>query len=561
MVEIDFKKQRIGEILLNKKLITEIQLMEALEIQKETGEKIGDVLIRKGYISDSTLVELISFQRGYDTIDLSKIQDNIDPSVANLVSKDFAFKRKIFPFKLIDSTLHVAMTDPRDISAVDEVRLLTGYNIKPYITTRKDIEDTIKLYTSDDYSLKEVQEIMNDQDLVISEKYQEDIVEKNPLVRLANQVIMKAISLRASDIHIEPQEKTCMIRFRVDGVLQRIKDVPKTVQRLLISRYKIMGGMDITENRLPQDGRGSINFQNRMIDLRFASIPSVYGENITIRVLDRDDNIFDLEKIGMDKDTIPVYREMILLPNGSVIITGPTGSGKTTTLYASLNHIANIEKKIFTIEDPVEYRFPQIMQVQVNPKINMDFSRGLRAMMRSDPDIIMVGEIRDLETARIAMEASITGHLVLTTLHTNDAPSSLTRLLEMGIESYMISASVKCIVAQRLVRKLCENCKKEMEEVPKPSIREDIRGILEGRKIYRKVGCSRCNNTGYYGRVGIYSVMVVSRKIRQMLLMRKSTDEIEEVARKEGMRTLLESAAQKVAEGITTIEEMYRVTL
>ncbi|MCJ7472191.1 MAG: GspE/PulE family protein [Actinobacteria bacterium] len=560
MVELDFKRQKIGEILLNKKLITQTQLEESLEIQKETGEKLGEILIRKGFIGDETLVELISFQRGFDTIELSKIQDNIDPSTSNLISKEFAFKRKVFPFKLTDSTLHVAMTDPRDINAIDEIRLLTGYNVKTFITTEKDINDIIKLYTSDDYSLKEVQEIMKDEDLVISDKYEEDLVEKNPLVRLANQILLKAISLRASDVHIEPQEKSCTIRFRVDGVLQKIKDVPKTVQRLLLSRYKIMGGLDITENRLPQDGRGSINFQNRMIDLRFASIPSVYGENITIRILDRDDSVFDLNKSGMLPEDFKTYSKMISIPHGSIMITGPTGSGKTTTLYASLTRIASVEKKIFTIEDPVEYRFPQIIQVQVNQKINLDFSRGLRAMLRSDPDIIMVGEIRDLETAKVAMEASITGHLVLTTLHTNDAPSSLARLLEMGLESYMISSAVKCIVAQRLVRKLCENCKKEIDISGIP-LDKEIAPILKGKKVFTKEGCPRCNDSGYFGRVGIFSVLIISKKIREMLLERKSTDMISEAARKEGMRTLLEAAAEKIAAGITSIDELYRVVM
>ncbi|HAJ96106.1 MAG TPA: type II secretion system protein GspE, partial [Actinobacteria bacterium] len=271
MVETDIRTQRIGDILVNKNLITRDQLNETLDIQKETGEKLGDILVRKDFVNDKTLVDLLSFQRGYDRIDLSKIQDTIDESVSNLISKDFALKRKVFLFKLVSGMLHVAMTDPRDINVIDEIRLLTGYNVKPFITTQKDIDDLINLHSSDEYNLKEVQEIMKDADLTISEKYEEDTVEKNPLVKLANQIILKAISLRASDVHIEPQEKSCTIRFRVDGVLQKIKDVPKTVQRLLISRYKIMGGLDITENRLPQDGRGSIRFQSRAIDLRFAS--------------------------------------------------------------------------------------------------------------------------------------------------------------------------------------------------------------------------------------------------------------------------------------------------
>jgi len=558
MVDIDYKKEKIGQILLNRNIISQDQLNEALTLQKNTGEKLGEILIKKGYISDETLMELVSFQRGFEVIDLNKIQDKIDPSVANILSKDFTFKRKVFPFKLIDGTLHVAMIDPRDINAIDEIRLLTGYNVKPYISTKKNIESTIRLYTSDEYSLKEVQEIIKDEDFTIGKKLEEDVGETNPLVKLANQIILKGISLRASDIHIEPQEKNCTIRFRVDGVLQKIKDVPKTVQRLLISRYKIMAGMDITESRLPQDGRSSIAYGSRTIDLRLASVPTVFGENITIRILGRDESVFNLNKSGMSEDEIKTFMEMITVPHGSVIITGPTGSGKTTTLYASLNKISNVEKKIFTIEDPVEYRFPQIMQVQVNSKIDMSFARGLRAMLRSDPDIILIGEIRDLETAKIAVEAAITGHLVLTTLHTNDAPSTLSRLLEMGVESYMISSAVRGIVAQRLVRVLCDNCKKEVK-VPEESMKEEIRPILKGKKIYKAVGCKRCNNTGYTGRVGIYSLLMVTKTIRQMLLERRSTDDITDAARKEGMKTLLESGAYKVAEGLTSLEELYRV--
>ena len=557
MVDIDYKKEKIGQILLSRDIITKEQLEEALDTQRNTGEKLGEILIKKGFISDETLVELISFQRGFESVDLNKIQDKINPSVANLISKDFEFKRKIFPFELTDNTLHVAMIDPGDINVIDEIRLLTGYNVKPYISTAKTIDNIIRLYTSDDYSLREVQEIIKDEDFTVDKDVGE-IAEKNPLIRLSNQIILKAVSLRASDIHVEPQEKNCTIRFRVDGVLQKIKDVPKTVQRLLISRYKIMGGMDITESRLPQDGRSSINFRSRVIDLRLASIPTVYGENITIRILDKDESVFDLKKAGMDDDDVPKYLKMIGLPHGSIIITGPTGSGKTTTLYASLSKIASIKKKIFTIEDPVEYRFPTVMQVQVNPKIDMSFSKGLRAFLRSDPDVILVGEIRDLETAKIAMEASITGHLVLTTLHTNDAPSSLTRLMEMGVDPYIISAAVSCIVAQRLVRILCNNCKKKVD-VPVLSLNKDIRSILRGKKIYKSDGCKRCNFSGYIGRTGIFSMLVVTKRIREMLLERKSTDEINDAAREEGMRTLLESGAYKVAEGLTSLEELYRV--
>jgi type II secretory ATPase GspE/PulE/Tfp pilus assembly ATPase PilB-like protein len=316
--------------------------------------------------------------------------------------------------------------------------------------------------------------------------------------------------------------------------------------------------MDITENRLSQDGRSSFNYHGNTIDLRFASIPTVFGENITIRLLNVSENLFYIKNLGMDPEDEAKFKKMIHQPHGSIIITGPTGSGKTTTLYASLNQISSPDKKIFTIEDPVEYRLGSIMQVQVNSRVGMDFSRGLRAMLRSDPDIIMVGEIRDLETAKIVMQASVTGHLVLTTLHTNDAPSTLARLLQMGVESYMISSATSGIVAQRLVRLLCPECKQETD-LGDYTIDQDIMDILKGHKIYKPVGCSKCNNLGYKGRTGIFSVLVVSRKIREMLLEKRSADDIAEVAKTEGMKTLTLRAAEKVAEGVTSLEEMYRV--
>ncbi|MGM0367559.1 MAG: GspE/PulE family protein [Actinomycetota bacterium] len=551
-------RERLGQILLKRDFITKEQLNKALKVQKSTGKKLGKILINEGFITPEQLVEVLAYQRGFDSIDLMKNHEKIDPSAASLIPRDFAQKRNIFPFNLEDNSLFVAMFDPLDINLIDEIRLITGYNIKPFIDTLDNISAAIKKYMTDDYNLQEIKEIIDDQDFVITDKFEDEVVEENPLVKLANRIILKAISMGASDIHIEPQEKNCAIRFRIDGVMQKIKDVPKSVQRLLISRYKIMGGMDITESRLSQDGRSSFNYQNNNIDLRFASIPTVYGENITIRLLNVSTNLFNIPNLGIKEEDENIYKKMIGQPNGSIVITGPTGSGKTTTLYASLNHISSPDKKIFTIEDPVEYRFDSIMQVQVNSKVGMDFSRGLRAMLRSDPDIIMVGEIRDLETARIVMQASITGHLVLTTLHTNDAPSTLGRLMQMGAESYMISSAISCIVAQRLIRRLCPDCKQETD-LSKYSLEDEIKPILEGKKIYKSVGCDQCNNLGYSGRTGIFSVLRVSKKIREMLLQEKSAAEIGEVAKKEGMKTLLERAAEKVAEGITSLEEMYRV--
>jgi len=550
---------KIGELLVKNNLITKSQLQEALEIQKKTNKKIGEILIEEGYISEQQFKEFLSLQKGYKQVNLSKITNEIDINASNLITKEYALKARVFAFKFEDGKLAIATLDPLDIYLNDEVRMLTSYDVEPYISTKKDIGSAIKTYMSDEYSLQEVEEITKDLDFSIDEEFDEESdIQKNPLVRLANQIILKAITMRVSDVHIEPKEKSCTIRFRIDGILQEIKEVPKTVQRLLISRYKIMAGMDIIETRLPQDGRSSFNYHNRTIDLRFASLPTVFGENISIRILNKEENVFDIRNLGIKKEDLDIYLKIISQPYGSIIITGPTGSGKTSTLYASLNYISSPEKKIYTIEDPVEYKFPQIMQVQVNQKIGMSFAAGLRAMMRSDPDIIMLGEIRDLESAKIAIEASITGHLVLTTLHTNDAPSSIARLFEMGIEPYMISSALNCVVAQRLLRKLCPNCKEELNTV-NINFPDEIKNIIKDSKIYKKVGCSRCNQTGYIGRIGIFSIMVISANIRKMILEKSGADEIEAVARKEGMKTLLEVAAEKVSEGITSLDEMYRV--
>jgi len=552
-------KIKIGELLLKNNLITRSQLAEALEIQKRSGKKIGEILISENYISEREFKDFLSIQKGYKQVNLSSLTNEIDVNASNLISKDYASKACVFPFKFENSKLAIATLDPLDIYINDEIRMLTGYDVESYMSTRKDIESAIKTYMSDEYSLKEVEEITKDLDFILDEDLAEEAdVQKNPLIRLANQIILKAITMRASDIHVEPQEKYCKIRFRIDGILQEIREVPKTVQRLLISRYKIMAGMDITETRLPQDGRSSFNYHNKIIDLRFASLPTVFGENISIRILNKEENIFDIKNLGIRQEDLSAYLKIIKQPYGSIIITGPTGSGKTSTLYASLNYIATPEMKIYTIEDPVEYKFSEIMQVQVNQRIGMSFAAGLRAMMRSDPDIIMIGEIRDLETAKIAVEASITGHLVLTTLHTNDAPSSIARLFEMGIEPYMISSALQCVVAQRLLRKLCSFCK-ELVDVSTAAIPDEIKDIIRNKKVYKKHGCSRCNQSGYSGRIGIFSMMIVSANIRKMILEKAGSDEIENIARKEGMKTLLEVAAEKVAEGITSFEEMYRV--
>lgn len=551
-------RERIGTILLRANLITEEQLGKALEVHREGGQPLGKVLIDLRMITEEQLARALAKQKNLPVTNLNEYDINLQ--AVNLVPEAIARRHMVLPIGFEDGQLVLAMANPLDVHAIDDLRVLTRYDIKPVVCTESEINSAISQYLRG--SVEQVVESVA-AEARKREKAEEKPVEvatDAPVAKLVDSVISQAVTKEASDIHVEPQEKDFKIRYRVDGVLHDVMTLPKPVQAGLISRLKIMSNLDIAEHRLPQDGRCGLNISNKQIDLRVATLPTVYGENITIRILDKSKALFKLEELGFQPDTLGRYRASFLKPYGAILVTGPTGSGKSTTLYATLNVLNSPEKKIITIEDPVEYRLPGILQIQINPLAGLTFARGLRSIVRCDPDIIMVGEIRDLETAKIAIESALTGHLVLSTLHTNDAPTALTRLIEMGVEPFLVSSSIDCVLAQRLARKLCKYCKEEY--TPPKGVLEEL-GVThrprEKMKLYRPKGCRRCLNTGYKGRIGVYEVMVMSEEIEWLCAERRSADEIRRVAIKEGMRTLRDDGLEKAKQGLTSLEEIMRV--
>jgi len=453
------------------------------------------------------------------------------------------------------------MANPANVIALDDIRLLTGKNVKPVVVAESDLLAVINQYKQADSDVKEIVDSVADGTATaeVKEEEEEKEVEEAPVVKLVNLILMEAARERANDVHIEPQEKEVRIRFRIDGVLHEMMKAPKKIQNGIISRLKIMAGMDIAERRLPQDGRFSIKADNKLFDFRVATLPTVFGEKVVLRLLDKEAVLMQLNDLGFLPEALARFKSSFTKPYGAILVTGPTGSGKTTTLYAALNVLNSVEKNIITVEDPVEYRLPGINQVQVNPKADMTFAAALRSILRNDPDIVMIGEIRDQETAVIAIESALTGHLVLSTLHTNDAASSLTRLTEMKIEPFLISSAVDCIVAQRLARKLCVDCKEAY--TPSDKALATIGFPKYKGQLYRARGCKRCNNTGYKGRIGLYEVLLVSEKIERLIVKKATVEEITKVAVAEGMQTLRQDGFAKVINGITSIEEVMRVTV
>lgn len=557
-VRVKQRAAKIGEILLNSGQITEEQFKEALEAQKKTGQLIGKTLIDLGYTSESAIGKALAKQMGLEFIDLSNTK--INPQAINTLTQDIARRYMAIPVDFDNDSLLMAIADPTNLLALDDLTIMTGYNIKPVVASEQEILNIINATWS-------MGESVQDALLKVSEKEDDestdeirDIVEEAPIVKFVNLVITRAVKERASDIHVEPQEKELRIRYRIDGVLQEVMKAPKKIQSGVISRLKIMADLDIAERRVPQDGRCSLIVDGKTIDLRVASAPTVYGEQIVMRILDKSSVLIDIHDLGFENDTFDVYIESSKKPHGCILVTGPTGSGKTTTLYATLNILNDPNRKIITIEDPVEYRLGGINQIQTNPKAGLTFAAGLRSILRLDPDIVMVGEIRDMETAKIAVEASLTGHLVLSTLHTNDAPGALTRMTEMGIEPFLIGSAVECVLAQRLVRLLCPNCRELYE------ITDDMAKSLKlnpdwDRTFYRPKGCKRCANTGYKGRLGLYEVMRVSESVERLVVDRATTDEIKRVAIEEGMDTLRIDGLIKAKKGKTSLQEVMRVTM
>ncbi|MFD1736022.1 GspE/PulE family protein [Bacillus salitolerans] len=540
------KRKRLGNLLVEAGLITDNQLQDALNTKKE-GQKLGDSLLEKGFISEQQLIEVLEFQLGIPHISLYKYP--IDTSLMNIVPKDVARRNLLIPIKKEGNQLTVAMNDPMDYYAVDDLRLSTGFQISQVIATRDEILSAINKY----YNNEEFPE-----DFDVNDGDQDG--ENAPAIRLVNQILASGIQQKASDIHIDPQETNLLVRYRVDGLLKTERTLPKSIQNVLIARIKIMANLNITETRLPQDGRIKVELEYATVDLRIAILPTIFGEKIVIRILDLSNALNKLSQLGFNKINLQRFVKLIERPSGMVLITGPTGSGKSSTLYSALNHLNTEEVNIITIEDPVEYQIQGINQVQVGHTIGLTFANGLRSILRQDPNIVMVGEIRDVETAEIAVRASLTGHVVLSTMHTNSAIGTIPRLVDMGIEPFLVVSSLSGIVAQRLVRKICQECK---EELMPSEMEHDVfqkRG-LKVDHVYRGNGCKACHETGYKGRIALHEVLVIDDKIRNMMMNNNSIHAIRDYALKNGMIFLIDDGLLKVKQGLTTVEEVLRVAL
>jgi type IV pilus assembly protein PilB len=593
---------RIGELLLKEKRISAEQLQQALSHQKANGGKLGYNLVKMGFVKDEDITALLSKQYGVPSINLTQFE--IDPAVIKLIPADTASKYQIVPLSRAGATLTIAMTDPTNVFAMDDIKFMTGYNVEPVVASETAVVDAITKYYPTNApkaaapkssksaaaaaapsgpstlemaskGLEELQATLDagDGDVEVLEELQEISAEAlarqgedAPVVRLVNVVLMSAIQKGASDIHIEPYEKELRVRYRIDGILYNIMAPPMKYRDAIVSRVKIMSKLDIAEKRLPQDGRIKIRFNEsgvpKEIDFRVSVLPTLFGEKIVMRLLDKDKLMLDMTRLGFEPESLEKFERAILRPWGMVLVTGPTGSGKTNTLYSSIAKINTPETNIMTAEDPVEFNLVGINQVQVKESIGLNFAAALRSFLRQDPNIILVGEIRDFETAEIAVKAALTGHLVLSTLHTNDAPSTINRLMNMGIEPFLVASSVHLICAQRLVRRCCANCKEphpmQAAALVQAGYTQDEAGSVTPMK---GKGCEKCNNTGYKGRVGLYEVMEVTEELRELILVGASGLELRRKAIDEGMITLRRSGLRKVMDGVTTVEEVVRETV
>jgi len=567
---------KLGEMLIKAGLLTPQRLQEALDYQKANGGKLGLNLVKLGHVKEEALTQVLAQQYGVPAMYLSKV--DIDDSIVKLIPSEVAQKYLIMPVGRTGATLTLAMVDPTNVFAMDDIKFMTGYNVEPVVASEVSIKEAIDRYYGSIHAL-ELKKVMDEmaheeeQNLEVLEE-EEDVdlakleasSEEAPVVRLVNLILTDSIKRGASDIHIEPYEKDFRVRFRIDGVLYEIMQPPMKLRDAITSRLKIMAKLDISEKRLPQDGRIKIKIKlqgkNREMDYRVSVLPTLFGEKIVLRLLDKENLMLDMTRLGFEQESLTRFEKAIFKPYGMVLVTGPTGSGKTNTLYSSISRVNTPETNIITAEDPVEFNLHGINQVQMKESIGLNFAAALRSFLRQDPNIILVGEIRDFETAEIAVKASLTGHLVLSTLHTNDAPSTISRLMNMGIEPYLVATSVHLICAQRLVRRLCKDCK---EEVPMPAQALVDIGFAPSEapsiKIYKGRGCPNCNNTGYKGRVGLYEVMEITDGMREMILTGASAIELKNKAMEEGMITLRGSGLRKLKAGQTTVEEVVRETV
>ena len=593
-------KARLGEILVQSNIISHEQLLQALEEQKKSGGRLANVLTKLGFLKEEDALFYLSKQLGVPSVDLRNF--DIEKDVIDIVPFSLVTKYHCIPLNILGDTLTIAIVDPTDYIAIDDISFSTGFNIETVLTTESLFEQSVNRYykkeestnldvldydTENEEPKQEYRFVATDEvsdeaildlnnfdnivkgalenvEVVDEESTQEALTEMDaPIVKLVNGILLKAINSKSSDIHIEPYEKAFRVRFRLDGVLKKIMGLPPKIRNAVVSRIKIMSKLDIAEKRLPQDGRIKLKLgKNSSMDFRVSVLPTLFGEKVVMRLLDKSNLQLDMTKLGFEPDSLERFQDAIHSPYGMVLVTGPTGSGKTTTLYSALNQLNNEETNIMTAEDPVEFNLPGINQVQVHENIGLTFASALRSFLRQDPDVVMVGEVRDLETAEIAVKAALTGHLVLSTLHTNDAPSTIIRLLNMGVESFLVSSAVVLVLSQRLTRKICPYCKEKID-IPKELLRKigfTEEDINKGLEIFKGKGCSKCSNTGYKGRLALYEVMKITNPIRDLIVHGSSTEELRTLARKEGMRTLRESGLRKIKEGMTTIDEVLSVT-
>jgi type IV pilus assembly protein PilB len=554
-------------MLVKSKLISEDQLKKALAQQSTGGGRLGSNLVKLGFLTEEDITSFLSKQYGVPSINLAHFE--IDQNVIKLVPAEIAQKHMVIPINRKGSVLTVAMADPSNIFAIDDIKFLSGFKVEPVVAAETSIKNAINKHYDSAGLVKDILQGFDDREVATVEEGDEGpevgdlqrATEDAPVVKLVNLILSDAIKKGASDIHIEPYEKSFRVRYRIDGVLYDVMQPPMKLRAAIISRAKIMAQLDIAERRLPQDGRIKIRMGQKEIDFRVSTLPTIFGEKVVLRLLDRSNLQLDMSSLGFDPQALQLFEKAILAPHGMVLVTGPTGSGKTTTLYSGLNRLNTVETNIMTAEDPVEYNLAGVNQVQMKAEIGLNFAAALRAFLRQDPDIIMVGEIRDYETAEIAIKAALTGHLVLSTLHTNDAPSTVSRLINMGVEPFLVAASTNMILAQRLARKICNSCKEEIT-VPRQAL-VDVGFSPDDAKAlscYQGKGCMECNDTGYRGRVALYEVMAISEEIKDAILQGASVNEMKELGRKHGMKTLREAGLQKIREGMTTIPEIMRVT-
>lgn len=548
------KDTEVIDLLLRQGVITQEAVDKAKDEMRRTGLSIEKSLEKLGYITEEDIARVRADALGIPYMDLTDYI--IDTELVKLIPENIATRYRVVPLFKIANSLTLAMVNPQDIVALDQIRKLTKIdNVESVLVSERGIQKILDSYYGVSGSMSDIVASIDKIDK--QGKELSEVAEEPPVIKLVNIIITQAVKERASDIHIEPEEDSLRVRYRIDGLLHEINVLPKKLQSAIVSRIKILSHMDIAENRKPQDGRIRLKIENRDLDMRVSTFPTVHGENVVMRLLDKSSVLLGLKELGFMEDELKAFDKLIRHPNGIILVTGPTGSGKTTTLYAALTTVSSIEKNIITIEDPVEYELPLIRQTQVNPKAGITFATGLRGILRQDPDIIMVGEIRDKETADIAIQASLTGHLVFATLHTNDAASAITRLIDMGVEPFLVSSSVIGILAQRLVRVICDKCKEKY--TPHQEAINDI-GIKEKTDFWRGKGCGNCKNTGFIGRSGIFELLVVNEDIRKMIDAKRSADEIKKKAIESGMKTLHEDGIMKVKSGITTPEEIIRAT-